>query len=195
MGINLTKGAKINLTKDFPGLSEMHIGLGWDIAKPKGLSGLFGGGGANFDLDASVVVLDEADAGLELVYFGKTKGSGILHHGDNLTGAGEGDDEVIDVTLTQLHTQAAKLRFVVNIYDADKRKQKFGQVENAFIRVVDKRNNQEVCRYNLNKDFPEATGMFIGEIYKHNGEWKFAALEEGFTGGLQTVGQRYRIKG
>lgn len=192
MSINLTKGAKINLSKDFSGLNDLQVGLGWDIAKKKGLGGLLGG--ANFDLDASVVVIDDRDKGLELVYFGKMKGTGISHCGDNLTGAGDGDDEVINVSLSKLHANAKKLRFIVNIYQAEKRKQKFGNVENAFIRLVDKRNNQELCRYNLNKDFPEATGMYIGEIYNHNGEWKFAALEEGFTGGLPTIVQRYQVK-
>ena len=193
MSINLTKGAKINLTKDFAGLNDIQVGLGWDVAKPKGLlKGLLGSG--NFDLDASVVVLDDKGMGLELVYFGKMKGTGIAHQGDNLTGAGEGDDEVINVSLAKLHANANKLRFIVNIYEGEKRKQKFGDVENAFIRLVDKRNNQELCKYNLNKDFPEATGMYIGEIYKHNNEWKFSATEEGFTGGLGTVSKQYKVR-
>lgn len=188
MGVNLQKGQKVDLTKGNAGLSKIMVGLGWD---PRGqsksggiLGGLFGGSKSdNFDLDASVFLLDENDklsSNKDIIYFGNLKSScgSIQHTGDNLTGTGDGDDEQIIVELKVVPERISKLVFVVNIYDCIKRKQDFGQVENAFIRVVD-HTGTELIRFNLTESHSGKTALIIGEIYRHSGEWKFAATGEG----------------
>ncbi len=175
MSLNLTKGQKVSLTKEAPGLNEVIIGLGWDVA----------GSGASIDLDASVVELNGDKKYQNLVYFARKKSAGIKHAGDNLTGAGDGDDEQIFITLGDV--TAERLKFAVNIYQAQSKGQNFGQIENAFVRIVDKATNKEILKYDLSEDHSTATGIVIGELYKHNGEWKFAASEEGFVGDLNAL--------
>lgn len=190
MGINLQKGQKIDLTKGNPGLTKIMVGLGWDeVAKQKSgglLGGLFGGGGggAAIDCDASAILLDAQEkltAKDRLVYFGNLQSGdkSVKHSGDNLTGAGDGDDEQIHVDLSSVPSGVNKIVFVVNIYDCVKRKQDFGLIANAFIRVVNPVNGQEFCRYNLTESYAGKTSLVVAEVYRHNSEWKFAAIGQG----------------
>ncbi|MGP1567886.1 TerD family protein [Peptoanaerobacter stomatis] len=184
MSINLQKGQKVDLTKGNPNFSNIVVGLGWDpVRESKGLfGGLFGGSAPQIDCDASVIMLEDGDKFIrneDLIYFGNLKGEGINHTGDNLTGDGDGDDEQIIVKLNEVPQRIKKLVFVVNIYDCVKRKQHFGMIKNAFIRIVDKSNGKEFLKYNLSDNYNEKTALIAGEIYRHNGEWKFAAIGEG----------------
>ncbi|MCY6370076.1 TerD family protein [Clostridium ganghwense] len=187
MAINLQKGQRISLTKDNNGLSKIMVGLGWDPAEHKGkglLGSLFGGSSPEIDCDASVFMLDANDkirSKDEIVYFGNLthKSQSVCHMGDNLTGDGDGDDEQIRVELAKVPQDIAKLVFVVNIYDCIKRNQHFGMIKNAFIRIVNLSNNQEMLRYNLTDDYANKTALLVGEIYRHGSEWKFAAVGQG----------------
>ena len=183
MAINLKKGQRISLTKEDPSLKQIMCGLGWDVA-PK--SGGFFGGNKQFDLDSSVLCLD-ANKKLrdvkDIVYFGNLRhsSSAIAHQGDNLTGAGEGDDEVINIDLPLIPADISYLVFAINIYKCNKRHQDFGMVENAFVRLVNRANNQELARYNLSgSEYQGMTGMILAEVYRHNNEWKMAAVGNGF---------------
>ncbi len=189
--INLQKGQKIDLTKGNPGLTKLLIGLGWDEAPRAGgkgfLSGLLGGsGGSPIDCDASVIMLsanDKLTQKAHLVYFGNLKSpeGSIQHTGDNLTGTGEGDDEQILVDLSRIPAEIQKVVFVVNIYDCQKRKQDFGLISNAFIRVANSATNQELCRFSLTDNYAGKTALICAEVYRYNNEWKFAAIGEGTT--------------
>lgn len=191
MGVSLVKGQRVDLTKGNAGLNNIQIGLGWDPAdqpKKKGMfGGIFGGGsaGANVDCDASVLVLDEDRLRNkeDIIYFGNLKNSNgsIAHSGDNLTGEGDGDDEQIHITLNSIPQNYNKLVFVVNIYDAVGRKQHFGMIKNAYIRILDGRN--EILRYNLTDNYTDKMTLVVGELYRNGAEWKFAALGEGTTDG------------
>jgi len=201
--INLQKGQKIDLTKSNPGLNNIMVGLGWDpVVNPsKGgglLGGLFGGGKkqADIDCDASVYMLN-ANGKLadmkNLVYFGNLTSpcGSIRHTGDNLTGDGDGDDEQIIVNLSRVPADVHRLVFVVNIYQCEQRKQHFGMIRNAFIRIVNDKG-QELCRYNLSDGYEGKTSLITGEVYRHNGEWKFAALGEATTDpGLKSLTRRF----
>ena len=201
MGVNLQKGQKVNLKKsDGQALSRIRIGLGWDPVKQKkgGLFGsIFGGSAPDIDCDASVIVckggrLSGKD---DVVYFGNLKHSSgaIVHTGDNLTGEGEGDDEQILVDLTAVPQDYDKLVFVVNIYDCESRKQDFGMIANAFIRICDENTGEEFCRYNLSESYAGMTAMIFGEIYRYNGEWKFNAIGQGTKDkGLNELARRYQ---
>jgi len=201
--INLQKGQKIDLTKGNPGLSKIMVGLGWDeVAKPKSgglLGSLFGGGSsAAIDCDASAILLNDQNkltSKERLVYFGNLQSAdkSVKHTGDNLTGAGEGDDEQIQVDLSNVPSDVHKIVFVVNIYDAIKRKQDFGLIANAFIRVVNPVNNQEFCRFNLTESYAGRTSLVVAEVYRHNNEWKFAAIGEGSNdASLSELVRRYQ---
>ncbi|MEG4337659.1 TerD family protein [Microcoleus sp. D3_18_C2] len=199
MGINLQKGQRISLSKEAPGLTKLMCGLGWDVAKRSG-GGLFGAFSSDpdYDLDASVICLDGNDKVNDMtniVYFGNLshRSGAITHLGDNLTGAGEGDDEQILVDLSRIPSQIVKLVFTVNIYDCIARKQDFGQVQNAFVRLVNTSNNQELAKYNLSgSEYKGMTGMLMAEIYKHNNEWKMAAIGNGVkVNGLQELVKTY----
>ena len=192
MGVNLQKGQKVNLKKsDGQALSRIRIGLGWDPVKQKK------GSAPDIDCDASVIVckggrLSGKD---DVVYFGNLKHSSgaIVHTGDNLTGEGEGDDEQILVDLTAVPQDYDKLVFVVNIYDCESRKQDFGMIANAFIRICDERTGEEFCRYNLSESYAGMTAMIFGEIYRYNGEWKFNAIGQGTKDkGLNELARRYQ---
>ena len=187
MAITLQKGQRIYLSKEAPGLTKLTCGLGWDVAKRSG-GGFFSNftsSGQDYDLDASVICLDangKLTDNKNVVYFGNLRHSSgsITHQGDNLTGAGDGDDEVIIVDLPRIPTQIAKLVFVVNIYQCIERRQDFGQIENAFVRLVNSSNNREMARYNLSgKEYKGMTGMILAEVYRHNNEWKMAAIGNG----------------
>ena len=186
MAVNLQKGQKIDLTKENPGLKHVMVGLGWDEAKQSGglLKALFGGGTQNIDCDATAILLN-SDGKLadkkDIVYFGNLthKSNAVKHMGDNLTGAGDGDDEQIFVDLEKIPESYSKIVFVVNIYEARARNQNFGLIKNAFIRLVDNDKKTEICRYDLSENYNGMTAMIFGEIYRHNGEWKFSAIGQG----------------
>lgn len=195
MSISLQKGQKVSLTKESAGLSKVLVGLGWDEVKQK-RGGFFSKKPKPIDCDASAILLQDGKLARkeDLVYFGNLHHmSGTVQHlGDNLTGAGDGDDEQILVDLSQVPEQYDKIVIVVNIYEAVSRNQHFGMIENAFIRLVDGRSNQEICKYDLSESYPGMTAMIFGEIYRHNGEWKFNAIGQATTDpGLSQLTQRY----
>lgn len=184
MSVNLQKGQKVDLTKGNSSLTKIMVGLGWDEVKQnKGglLGGLFGGKQQDVDCDASALLCAEGGKLTDIsdvVYFGNLhhKSGCVDHMGDNLTGAGDGDDEQIIVELKNVPERYEKIVFVVNIYKAVERHQHFGMVENAFIRIVDAANGKELCRYNLSESYHNMTSMIFGEVYRHDNEWKFNAI-------------------
>lgn len=182
MSVSLQKGQKVSLTKENTGLSQVLVGLGWDEVPQK--RGFFGmKQQQDIDCDASAILLinGKLSGNGDLVYFGNLqhKSRMVQHMGDNLTGAGDGDDEQIIIDLAGMPKQYDRIVIVVNIYDAVRRKQHFGMIRNAFIRLVDGRTNREMCRYNLTEDYSGMTAMIFGEIYRYNGEWKFSAVGQG----------------
>lgn len=187
MAISLQKGQRIDLTKGKSNLNRVMVGLGWDPVETKssGLLGMFKSGSADIDCDASVIMLtdDALASNKDLIYFGNLKSAchSVLHSGDNLTGEGEGDDEMIEVELQKIPERFNKLVFVVNIYNCVKKKQDFGMIKNAYIRVVDPKTGEELIRYNLSENYGGLTSLVAGEIYRHGEEWKFAAVGDGTT--------------
>lgn len=184
MAISLKKGQKVDLTKTNPGLTKILVGLGWDTNKYDG--------GSAFDLDAAAFLLSEngkVSSEKDFVFYSNLKhtSESVEHLGDNLTGEGDGDDEQILVDLAKVPESVSKIDFTVTIYDAETRRQNFGQVSNAFIRVVDQNSNTELIRYDLGEDFSVETAVVVAEIYRHNGEWKFNAIGSGFSGGLAAL--------
>ena len=190
MAVSLAKGQKVDLTKTNPGLKEVLIGLGWDTNKYDG--------GHDFDLDSAAFLLG-ADGKVtsdgDFVFYNNLKHSSgsVQHLGDNLTGAGEGDDEQMKIDLSKVPDAIQKIDFTVTIHEAETRKQNFGQVENAFIRVVDAASNKELIRYDLGEDFSIETAVVVGELYRHSGEWKFQAIGSGFSGGLAALGRNFGV--
>lgn len=189
MSVSLSKGGNVSLTKMAPGLTAVSVGLGWDLRTTTG---------TDFDLDASALlcgadgkVIDDA----HFVFFNNlTSPDGTVEHtGDNLTGEGEGDDEVIHVNLTGSSDQVQRIVFAVSIYEGAARGQSFGQVSNAFIRVVDRANGSELARYDLTEDASTETAMIFGELYRHNGEWKFRAVGQGYASGLAGIAKDYGV--
>ena len=183
MGINLQKGQKIDLTKGGgTGLRQVMVGLGWDEVQQS--RGFFALKPQDIDCDASAILcgangrLISNDIKQSVIYFGNLRhaSGAIIHQGDNLTGAGDGDDEQIMVDLSKVPSQVEKIVFVVNIYDARSRNQHFGMIQNAFIRLMNMDNKTEICRYNLSENYNNMTGLVVGEIYRKNGEWKFNAI-------------------
>lgn len=195
MSVSLQKGQKVSLTKDNAGLSKLMVGLGWDEVQQK--KGLFAPKPQAIDCDASALLLQNGHfvRKEDVVFFGNLQhfSGAVVHLGDNLTGAGEGDDEQIIVDLSQVPAEYDRIVVVVNIYQAVQRRQHFGLIRNAFIRIVDARNNNEMCRYNLTEDYSGMTAMIFGEIYRHNGEWKFNAIGQGTNDpGIGELAQRYQ---
>ncbi|MDE6034662.1 MAG: TerD family protein [Ruminococcus sp.] len=195
MAVSLKKGQKISLSKESAGLSAVTVGLGWDEAQKK--KGFFARKEKAIDCDASAVLLRNGilTCKEDVIYYAHLKhdSGSVVHKGDNLTGAGDGDDEQIIVNLTALPQDVDRIVFVVNIYQAVERKQHFGMIQNAFIRIADNRNNTEICRYSLTDDYSGSMAMIFGEIYKHNNEWKFNAIGQGTTdAGLNDVIKRFR---
>ncbi|KVO73773.1 chemical-damaging agent resistance protein C [Burkholderia ubonensis] len=189
MAVSLSKGGNVSLSKEAPGLSEVLVGLGWD---PRVTDG------TEFDLDASIFVTGDSgkvlsDAGF-IFYNNKKSADGTIEHlGDNRSGQGEGDDEQVVVKLTGLAAGVKKLVFAVTIHDAESRKQSFGQVSNAYIRVVNKADGKEIARYDLSEDASTETAMIFGELYRHNDEFKFKAIGQGFAGGLKPLAEAYGV--
>ena len=191
MAINLTKGQKVDLTKGNPGLKKLMVGLGWDVNAFDTR--------ADFDLDAAAIKLGDdghCPPEKEFIFYGNLThpSESLKHMGDNLTGAGEGDDEQIFVDLTKIPSNVSKVAFTVTIYEAEERGQNFGQVSNSFIRIVDESTGREVIHYDLGEDFSIETAVVVGELYKHNGEWKFNAIGSGFQGGLAALCGHYGIE-
>lgn len=190
MSISLSKGQKISLSKEVQGLSKVTVGLGWDAAKKNFFSPT-----PNIDCDASAILLDGSDKYVDCVYYGHTQSIGgvVRHSGDNLTGDGDGDDEQIVVNLANMPSNVHKIVFVVNIYACESRKQNFGMIKNAFIRLVDSSTNKEICKYNLSDNYNGKTAMIFAEIYNHNNEWKFNAVGEGTTDtSISSIANRYK---
>lgn len=195
MSVSLTKGQKVSLTKEQAGLSRVVVGLGWDEAKPA-KRGIFAPKPQPIDCDASAIMLQNGKLVYkqDLVYFGNLRhpSGTVMHMGDNLTGAGDGDDEQIVVDLSSVPAEYDKIVIVVNIYQAVNRKQHFGMIQNAFIRIVDEKSGRELCKYNLSDDYSGMTAMIFGEIYRYGDEWKFNAIGQGTTDpGLGELANRY----
>ena len=189
MGVSLTKGGNVSLTKAAPGLKAVSVGLGWDVRSTTG---------DDFDLDASALGLDPNHrivADDYFVFFNNTSSpdGSIVHQGDNLTGEGEGDDEVINVDLSTVPATVDSIVFPVSIYDAASRGQTFGQVRNAFIRVVDQANGNELARYDLSEDASTETAMVFGELYRNGAEWKFRAIGQGYASGLAGIARDFGV--
>ena len=182
--ISLSKGQKVDLTKGNPGLSKLIIGLGWDVNKYDGQ--------ADFDLDAAAFLTGKdgkVTSDADFVFYNNPKHSSgsVIHAGDNRTGAGEGDDEIIRVDLAKVPASIDKIAFTVTIHEADARKQNFGQVSNAFIRVADEAKGVDLIRYDLGEDFSIETAVVVAELYRQGSEWKFNAIGSGFKGGLRAL--------
>lgn len=184
--LNLTKGAVLDLTKQAPSLNRVVLGAGWDVAV----------NGANFDLDISAFLLNAqgrvTNVGTDVVFFNQMQQRGIRLEGDNRTGAGEGDDERISITLNELDPNVHKIVFFVTIFEANNRHQTFGMVNNSFVRLLDADNNeQEICRFELKEKYSTATAITFAEVYKENGRWNFKAIGDGCIGDLNTLLSRY----
>ncbi|MBN8210205.1 TerD family protein [Bacillus sp. NTK071] len=191
MAVSLSKGQKVDLTKTNPGLSKVIVGLGWDTNKYDG--------GNDFDLDASVFLLDsngKCASDKDFVFYNQTEGGGgsVVHTGDNRTGEGAGDDEQVKVHLQDVPSTVEKVSFVITIHDAEARNQNFGQVSNAFVRIVNEDSNEELIRYDLGEDFSIETAIIVGELYRHNGEWKFSAVGSGYEGGLARIASDFGLQ-
>ncbi|MDR0547809.1 MAG: TerD family protein [Deltaproteobacteria bacterium] len=189
MAVSLVKGANISLSGEVPGLKAARVGLGWDPRESVG---------EDFDLDASVFLLNQqgqVSRDEDFIFYGnlKSQDGSIEHAGDNLTGGGEGDDEVIHVNLEKIPASIQKLVFTVTIYEAEKRRQNFGMVANAFIRIVNQLDDREIARFDLSEDLSVETAMIFGEIYRHNQDWKFRAVGQGYAGGLAALAKRYGV--
>lgn len=190
MPINLSKGQKISLSKEAPGLTHIMVGLGWDINRYDG--------NADFDLDASAFLTGangKCTCSGDFVFYNNLEhpSGAVKHMGDNRTGDGEGDDEQIFVDLAKIPANIERIAVTVTIFDAEKRRQNFGQVSNAYCRMVNDDTGEEIIRYDLGEDFSFETAMVVGELYRHNGEWKFNAIGSGFSGGLAALCQNYGL--
>ncbi|MCJ0906054.1 chemical-damaging agent resistance protein C [Rhodococcus sp. SRB_17] len=189
MGVTLAKGGNVSLSKAAPNLTKISVGLGWDARSTSG---------ADFDLDASALVTGperKVLSDLHFVFYNNLRSpdGSIEHTGDNLTGDGDGDDEVINVDLSAVPPNVTNIFFPVSIHDADARLQSFGQVTNAYIRVVDLSTGSELARYDLSEDASTETAMIFGELYRHNAEWKFRAIGQGYASGLAGIARDYGV--
>ncbi|MEU0276980.1 TerD family protein [Streptomyces sp. NPDC088147] len=189
MGVSLSKGGNVSLTKAAPNLTAVTVGLGWDVRTTTG---------SDFDLDASALLTNaEGKVAVDgnFIFFNNLKSpdGSVEHTGDNLTGEGEGDDEAIKVNLAAVPADVDKIVFPVSIYEAESRQQSFGQVRNAFIRVVNQADNNELARYDLSEDASTETAMVFGELYRNGAEWKFRAIGQGYASGLRGIAQDFGV--
>ncbi len=188
MGVSLSKGGNVSLSKEAPGLKTVRVGLGWDTRATDGQA---------FDLDASCFVLagEKVRNDADFIFYNNKNGAdgAVVHQGDNLTGQGEGDDEVVMVSLDKLPADVTKISFAVTIHDAESRRQNFGMVSNAFIRVVNDAGGAEIARYDLSEDASTETAMIFGDLYRHGEEWKFKAIGQGFAGGLGPLARNFGV--
>ena len=189
MGVSLSKGGNVSLSKEAPGLTAVTVGLGWDVRSTTG---------TDFDLDASAILVDpsgKVTGDKDFVFFNNLQSAdgSVKHLGDNLTGEGEGDDEQVDVDLATVPAGVDKVVFAVSIYEGDKRGQSFGQVRNAFIRVVNKAGGAELARYDLSEDASTETAMVFGELYRNGADWKFRAVGQGYASGLAGIAKDFGV--
>ncbi|WP_028468458.1 TerD family protein [Neptunomonas japonica] len=189
MGVSLQKGGNVSLEKVAPGMTKMLLGLGWDSRATDG---------TDFDLDASVFMVGDdgkVRGDGDFIFYNNLKSAcgSVEHTGDNTTGEGDGDDESVKVDLSLIPADVNKVIVGVTIHDAEARNQNFGQVSNAFIRVVNQESNAEAARYDLSEDYSTETALVFGELYRHNSEWKFKAIGQGFAGGLKPMAQQYGV--
>ena len=189
MSISLAKGGNVSLSKEEPGLTQILIGLGWDTRSTDG---------ADFDLDASAFLLNEANkvrSDADFIFYNQLRSSdgSVEHTGDNRTGEGDGDDEALKVNLAQVPAGVQKVSIAVTIHDAESRRQNFGMVQNAFIRVVNDATGREIARYDLTEDASVETAMIFGEVYRHGSDWKFRAVGQGFAGGLAPLARNFGV--
>jgi tellurium resistance protein TerD len=189
MGVSLSKGGNVSLTKEAPGLTAVIVGLGWDARSTTG---------TEFDLDASAILCNAQGKVVSdghFVFFNNLKSpdGSVEHTGDNLTGEGEGDDEQVKVNLATVPAEVDKIVFPVSIYEAEKRSQSFGQVRNAFIRVVNQAGGAEIARYDLSEDASTETAMVFGELYRNGAEWKFRAVGQGYASGLTGIAKDFGV--
>ncbi|MBC2876567.1 MULTISPECIES: TerD family protein [Streptomyces] len=190
MAVTLAKGGNVSLSKEAPGLTAVTVGLGWDVRTTTG---------ADYDLDASALLCDangKVPSDQHFVFFNNLRSpeGSVVHSGDNLTGGGDGDDEQVQVDLAAVPAEVDKIVFPVSIYDAAQRGQSFGQVRNAFIRVVNRADGRELARYDLTEDASTETAMVFGELYRHGPEWKFRAIGQGYASGLAGIAQDYGVR-
>lgn len=189
MAISLNKGGNLSLSKTDPSLNQVLIGLGWDARATDGV---------DFDLDASAFLLganDKVRGESDFIFYNQTRSpeGSVEHTGDNRTGEGDGDDEAVKINLAKVPADVQKIAITVTIHDAQNRGQNFGQVQNAFIRVVNDQTNVEIVHFDLNEDYSTETAMIFGELYRHNSEWKFRAVGQGYNGGLSAMCSQYGI--
>lgn len=189
MSVSLSKGGNVSLSKEEPGIESITVGLGWDARSTDG---------SDFDLDASCFMLNASGkvrSDSDFIFYNNLKSNcgSVVHTGDNRTGEGDGDDEAINVELSQVPADVAKLAFTVTIHEADQRRQNFGMVSNAFIRIVNKKTGREVARFDLSEDASTNTAMIFGEVYRYNNEWKFRAVGQGYDGGLGALARGFGV--
>ncbi|MHA6759757.1 TerD family protein [Streptacidiphilus sp. PAMC 29251] len=189
MGVSLSKGGNVSLSKEAPGLTAVLVGLGWEARTTTG---------ADFDLDASAILTSDtgkvvSDKGFVFYNNLKSDDGSVEHTGDNTTGEGDGDDEVIKVNLAAVPAGVQKIVFPVSIYDAETRGQSFGQVRDAYIRIVNQAGGQEIARYDLSEDASTETAMVFGELYRNGAEWKFRAIGQGYASGLRGIAQDFGV--
>ena len=189
MSVSLNKGGNVSLSKEEPGLSKLLIGLGWDTRATDG---------ADFDLDASAFMLaagDKVRGDGDFIFYNhlRSEDGSVEHTGDNRTGEGDGDDEALTVDLTRVPADVGKIAVAVTIHEGEGRRQNFGMVSNAFIRVVNDQTGREIARYDLSEDASTETAMVFGEVYRHGGEWKFRAVGQGYKGGLGPLARNYGV--
>jgi len=190
MAVSLKKGQKVDLTKNNPGIKKVLVGLGWDLNKYDG--------GSDFDLDTAAFCLGDegrVTSDMDFVFYNNPKhpSQSVMHLGDNLSGAGDGDDEQMKIDLALVPQNISKIDFTVTINEAETRKQNFGQVSNAYIRVCNDENGEELIRFDLGEDFSIETALVVGELYRNGAEWKFNAMGNGFEGGLQALCNNFGI--
>jgi tellurium resistance protein TerD len=191
MAVSLSKGQKVDLTKTNPGLTNVVVGLGWDTNKYDG--------GHDFDLDSSVFLLGDSGkvtTESDFVFYNNPQGANgaVVHTGDNRTGAGDGDDEQVKINLTAIPANVQRIAFTITIHEAESRSQNFGQVSNAYARIFNEATGEELIRYDLGEDFSIETALVVGELYRHNGEWKFSAIGSGYQGGLAALATDFGLQ-
>ncbi|QED48332.1 TerD family protein [Cytobacillus dafuensis] len=191
MAVSLSKGQKVDLTKTNPGLSKVIVGLGWDVNKYDG--------GNDFDLDSSVFLLGDNGKVIsdsDFVFYNNTNGGNgsVVHTGDNRTGDGDGDDEQVKINLANVPSNIQRISFTITIHEGEARNQNFGQVSNAYARIISEDTGEELIRYDLGEDFSIETALVVGELYRHNGEWKFSAIGSGYQGGLAALAKDFGLQ-
>ncbi len=189
MAISLNKGGNLSLSKTDPNLTHVLVGLGWDARSTDGV---------DFDLDASAFLLTESGkvrGESDFIFYNQTRSpeGSVEHTGDNRTGDGDGDDESVKIDLSKVPAEIQKIAITVTIHDGESRGQNFGQVQNAFIRILNDQSNTEIVRFDLNEDYSTETAMIFGELYRHSGEWKFRAVGQGYAGGLGAMCRQFGI--